>query len=143
MSDSRSGRRGVAELVSAARDGDPRALARLITLVENDADELPEVAAAFAPLTDTAQVIGLTGAPGVGKSTTTNELVRALRGRGHRVGVLAVDPSSPYTGGAILGDRVRMQDHATDPGVYIRSMSSRGHLGGLAAATPQAVRVLE
>ena len=79
----------------------------------------------------------------MGKSTTTNELVRALRARGHRVGVLAVDPSSPFTGGAILGDRVRMQDHATDPGVYIRSMSSRGHLGGLSAATPQAVRVLE
>jgi LAO/AO transport system kinase len=88
-------------------------------------------------------VIGLTGSPGVGKSTTTNELVRALRASGRRVGVLAVDPSSPFTGGAILGDRVRMQDHATDPGVYIRSMSSRGHLGGLAAATPQAVRVLE
>jgi LAO/AO transport system kinase len=88
-------------------------------------------------------VIGLTGAPGVGKSTTTNELVRVLRARGRRVGVLAVDPSSPFTGGAILGDRVRMQDHATDSGVYIRSMSSRGHLGGLASATPQAVRVLE
>jgi LAO/AO transport system kinase len=88
-------------------------------------------------------VVGLTGSPGVGKSTTTNELVRALRAAGHRVGVLAVDPSSPFTGGAILGDRVRMQDHATDDGVYIRSMSSRGHLGGLAAATPQAVRVLE
>jgi LAO/AO transport system kinase len=79
----------------------------------------------------------------VGKSTTTNELVRAFRQAGRRVGVLAVDPSSPFSGGAILGDRVRMQDHATDPNVYIRSMSSRGHLGGLAAATPQAARVLE
>jgi LAO/AO transport system kinase len=138
-----SGSRRVADLVEAAREGDPRALARLITLVENDADELPEVAAAFAPYAGGAQIIGLTGAPGVGKSTTTNELVRALRGRGQKVGVLAVDPSSPYTGGAILGDRVRMQDHATDTGVFIRSMSSRGHLGGLAAATPQAVRVLE
>jgi LAO/AO transport system kinase len=88
-------------------------------------------------------VIGLTGSPGVGKSTITNELVREFRRTDRRVGVLAVDPSSPFTGGAILGDRVRMQDHATDPGVYIRSMSSRGHLGGLAAATPQAVRVLE
>ena len=104
---------------------------------------LPQVAAALAPYAGQAQVVGLTGSPGVGKSTTTNELVRALRARGHRVGVLAVDPSSPFTGGAILGDRVRMQDHATDPGVYIRSMSSRGHLGGLSAATPQAVRVLE
>ena len=105
--------------------------------------ELPEVAAALAPYAGRAQVVGLTGSPGVGKSTTTNELVRALRADGHRVGVLAVDPSSPFTGGAILGDRIRMQDHTADPGVYIRSMSSRGQLGGLAAATPQAVRVLE
>jgi LAO/AO transport system kinase len=104
---------------------------------------LPEVAAALARYTGSAQVIGLTGSPGVGKSTTTNELVRVLRADGRRVGILAVDPSSPFNGGAILGDRVRMQDHATDHGVYIRSMSSRGHLGGLAAATPQAVRVLE
>jgi LAO/AO transport system kinase len=133
----------VEDLVEAARTGDPRATARLITLVENDDPALPELAALLAPHTGHAQVIGLTGSPGVGKSTTTNELVRALRARGHRVGVLAVDPSSPFTGGAILGDRVRMQDHATDTGVYIRSMSSRGHLGGLAAATPQAVRVLE
>jgi LAO/AO transport system kinase len=102
-----------------------------------------EVAEALAPHTGKAQVLGLTGSPGVGKSTTTNELVRAFRAAGKRVGVLAVDPSSPFTGGAILGDRVRMQDHATDPGVYIRSMSSRGHLGGLASATPQAVRVLD
>jgi len=133
----------VPALVAAARTGDPRAVARLITLVENDDPALAEVAAALAPYSGTAQVIGLTGAPGVGKSTTTNELVRALRAQGRRVGVLAVDPSSPYSGGAILGDRVRMQDHATDTGVYIRSMSSRGHLGGLASATPQAVRVLE
>jgi LAO/AO transport system kinase len=130
-------------LVERAQEGDPRAVARLITLVESGDDVLPEVAAALAPFTGQAQIIGLTGSPGVGKSTTTNELVRALRGQGRRVGVLAVDPSSPFTGGAILGDRVRMQDHATDTGVYIRSMSSRGHLGGLAAATPQAVRVLE
>jgi LAO/AO transport system kinase len=135
--------RDVPTLVAAAREGDHRAVARLVSLVENDDPVLPEVAAALAPHTGSAQVIGLTGSPGVGKSTTTNELVRALRARGQRVGVLAVDPSSPFTGGAILGDRVRMQDHATDSGVYIRSMSSRGHLGGLAAATPQAVRVLE
>ncbi|MFB9239243.1 methylmalonyl Co-A mutase-associated GTPase MeaB [Plantactinospora siamensis] len=135
--------RDVPALVEQARTGDPRAVARLITLVESGDELLPEVAAALAPHAGTAQVVGLTGSPGVGKSTTTNELVRALRAAGHRVGVLAVDPSSPFTGGAILGDRVRMQDHATDPGVYIRSMSSRGHLGGLAAATPQAVRVLE
>ncbi|WFE98308.1 methylmalonyl Co-A mutase-associated GTPase MeaB [Micromonospora sp. WMMD987] len=130
-------------LVRRAREGDPRAVARLITLVESGDAVLPQVAAALAPYAGQAQVVGLTGSPGVGKSTTTNELVRALRATGRRVGVLAIDPSSPFTGGAILGDRVRMQDHATDPGVYIRSMSSRGHLGGLSAATPQAVRVLE
>lgn len=135
--------RDIPLLVARAREGDPRAVARLVTLVESGDELLPEVAAALAPHTGRAQIIGLTGSPGVGKSTTTNELVRALRARGQRVGVLAVDPSSPYSGGAILGDRVRMQDHATDPGVYIRSMSNRGHLGGLAAATPQAVRVLE
>jgi LAO/AO transport system kinase len=130
-------------LVERARSGDHRAVARLISLVEDGDDQLPQVAAALAPHTGQAQIIGLTGSPGAGKSTLTNELVRAIRADGHRVGVLAVDPSSPFTGGAILGDRVRMQDHATDPGVYIRSMSSRGHLGGLAVATPQAVRVLE
>jgi LAO/AO transport system kinase len=135
--------RDVPTLIARAREGDPRSVARLISLVENGSPVLPEVAAALAPYTGKAQVVGLTGAPGVGKSTTTNELVRALRKAGHRVGVLAVDPSSPFTGGAILGDRVRMQEHTTDPGVYIRSMSSRGQLGGLAAATPQAVRVLE
>jgi LAO/AO transport system kinase len=135
--------RDVPALVARAREGDPRSVARLISLVENGDPKLPEVAAALAPYAGHAQVVGLTGSPGVGKSTTTNELVRVLRKAGHRVGVLAVDPSSPFTGGAILGDRIRMQDHTTDPGVYIRSMSSRGHLGGLAAATPQAVRVLE
>jgi LAO/AO transport system kinase len=135
--------RDVPTLVAAAREGDHRAVARLVSLVENDDPALPEVAAALTAHTGTALVLGLTGSPGVGKSTTTNEVVRAYRARGLRVGVLAVDPSSPFSGGAILGDRVRMQDHATDSGVYIRSMSSRGHLGGLAAATPQAVRVLE
>jgi LAO/AO transport system kinase len=135
--------RDVPALVAGARDGDPRSVARLISLVENGDPALPEVAAALAPYAGRSQVVGLTGAPGVGKSTTTNELVRSLRAAGHRVGVLAVDPSSPFTGGAILGDRVRMQEHTTDRGVYIRSMSSRGQLGGLAAATPQAVRVLE
>ncbi|MDI1459639.1 methylmalonyl Co-A mutase-associated GTPase MeaB [Catellatospora sp. KI3] len=132
----------IPELLERARAGEARAVARLITLVESGSPHLPEIAAALAPTAGAAMVVGLTGSPGVGKSTTTNELVRSLRAAGKRVGVLAVDPSSPYTGGAILGDRVRMQDHATDPGVYIRSMSSRGHLGGLAAATPAAVRVL-
>jgi LAO/AO transport system kinase len=135
--------RDVPTLVERARTGDPRSVARLISMVEDGAPSLPEIAAALAPYAGRAQVVGLTGAPGVGKSTTTNELVRSLRKAGHRVGVLAVDPSSPFTGGAILGDRIRMQEHTTDPEVYIRSMSSRGQLGGLAAATPQAVRVLE
>jgi GTPase len=133
---------GIEALVGRARDGDARAVARLISLVENGHHQ-PELAVLLAPYSGTAEVIGLTGAPGVGKSTITAELVRALRARDRRIGVIAVDPSSPFTGGAILGDRIRMQEHATDPGVYIRSMSSRGHLGGLAAATPQAVRVLE
>jgi LAO/AO transport system kinase len=135
--------RDVPTLVARARDGDARSVARLISMVEDGDPGLRELAAALAPAAGRAQVVGLTGSPGVGKSTTTNELVRALRAAGHRVGVLAVDPSSPFTGGAILGDRIRMQEHTTDPGVYIRSMSSRGQLGGLAAATPQAVRVLE
>src|SRR4051812_29702531 len=99
--------------------------------------------AALAPHAGRAYVVGLTGSPGVGKSTTTSALVTALRAADQRVGVLAVDPSSPFSGGALLGDRVRMQDHALDPGVYIRSMASRGHLGGLSWATPQALRVLD
>jgi LAO/AO transport system ATPase len=133
----------VADLVERARAGEPRAVARLISLVENDSPVLREVAAALAPYGGHAQVVGLTGSPGVGKSTSTNALVAALRAAGKRVGVLAVDPSSPFSGGALLGDRVRMQDHATDPDVFIRSMASRGQLGGLSAAVPQALRVLD
>jgi LAO/AO transport system kinase len=131
------------ELVAAAREGSARAVARLITLVEEASPRLREVMTQLAPLCGGAQVIGLTGAPGVGKSTTTSALVSAYRRRGQRVGVLAIDPSSPFSGGALLGDRVRMQDHATDPGVFIRSMASRGQLGGLSWATPQALRVLD
>jgi LAO/AO transport system kinase len=133
----------VAELVTRARDGDPRAVARLISLVEDESPLLREVTAALAPRTGHARVIGVTGAPGVGKSTSTSALVGELRKSGRRVGVLAVDPSSPFSGGALLGDRVRMQDHALDRDVYIRSMASRGHLGGLAWSTPQAIRVLD
>lgn len=99
--------------------------------------------AALAPHTGHASIIGLTGSPGVGKSTTTTMLVHAFRARDQRVGVLAIDPSSPFSGGALLGDRIRMVDHALDPEVYVRSMASRGHLGGLSWATPQALRVLE
>jgi LAO/AO transport system kinase len=133
----------VDELVSRAREGDARAVARLISWVEDDAPQLREVMAALAPYAGHAQVVGLTGSPGVGKSTSTNALVGELRKAGKRVGVLAVDPSSPFSGGALLGDRVRMQDHALDRDVYIRSMASRGHLGGLAWSTPQALRVLD
>ncbi|MDP5183240.1 methylmalonyl Co-A mutase-associated GTPase MeaB [Blastococcus sp. BMG 814] len=133
----------VPALVAGAREGDARSVARLISLVEDASPALREVAAALAPHTGSAQVIGLTGSPGVGKSTSTTALVRALRQAGKRVGVLAVDPSSPFSGGALLGDRVRMQDHAGDSGVFIRSMASRGHLGGLSWATPQALRVLD
>jgi LAO/AO transport system kinase len=141
----RRGRRSadVPTLVEGARAGDARSVARLISLVEDASPMLRDVAAALAPHTGRAQVLGLTGPPGVGKSTTTTALVRAFRAEGKRVGVLAVDPSSPFSGGALLGDRVRMSDHAGDPGVYIRSMASRGHLGGLAWSTPQALRVLD
>jgi LAO/AO transport system kinase len=129
--------------IERARAGDARALARLVSLVENGSPELRPIMKALAPLTGQARVIGLTGAPGVGKSSVTAALVAAYRERALRVGVLAVDPTSPFTGGALLGDRVRMQDHATDPGVFIRSMATRGHLGGLSLAAPQALRVLE
>ncbi|MEP6762081.1 MAG: methylmalonyl Co-A mutase-associated GTPase MeaB [Sporichthyaceae bacterium] len=140
--DRRSGP-NVTELVEGARAGDPRSVARLISLVEDASPLLREAMAALTPYGGNATVIGLTGAPGVGKSTTTNALVAAYRALDRRVGVLAVDPSSPFSGGALLGDRVRMQDHFTDRGVYIRSMASRGHLGGLAWSTPQAMRVLD
>jgi LAO/AO transport system kinase len=133
----------VDDLVARARKGEPRAVARLITLIENASPQLRQVMAALNPLAGKARIIGLTGAPGVGKSTSTSALVRAFRAQELRVGVLAVDPSSPFTGGALLGDRVRMQDHASDPGVFIRSMASRGHLGGLSWAAPQAIRVLD
>ena len=118
-------------------------MARLVSMVEDGSPQLREVMAALMPHAGHAQVVGITGSPGVGKSTATSALVTELRKADKRVGVLAVDPSSPFSGGALLGDRVRMQDHATDPGVYIRSMASRGHLGGLSWTTPQALRVLD
>jgi GTPase len=130
-------------LVDGTLAGDRAAIARLISLVEAGGDTADEVIARLYPRTGRAYTVGITGAPGAGKSTITDRLVAFLRRNGDEVGVLAVDPSSPFTGGAILGDRVRMQDHATDPGVFIRSMATRGHLGGLALATPQAIRVLD
>jgi acetyl-CoA C-acetyltransferase len=133
----------VPSLVAQAREGRPRAVARLISLVEDGHPALREVMALLAPDAGRAHVVGVTGAPGVGKSTITNALVTAHRAAGHRVGVLAVDPSSPFSGGALLGDRIRMSGHAADPEVFIRSMASRGHLGGLSWAAPQALRVLD
>ena len=132
-----------AELVRDACAGDRRAVARLISLVETGGPAADAAAAALYPATGRAYTVGITGAPGAGKSTLTDALVTRLRADDLEVGVLAVDPTSPFSGGAILGDRVRMQDHATDPGVFIRSMATRGHLGGLALATPQAIRVLD
>jgi len=130
-------------LVQGTLAGDRGAIARLISLVESGGDRATEAVAQLYPHTGRAYTVGITGSPGAGKSTLVDRLVARIRRDGTEVGVLAVDPTSPFTGGAILGDRVRMQDHATDEGVFIRSMATRGHLGGLALATPQAVRVLD
>jgi LAO/AO transport system kinase len=129
---------GVTDLVEAARSGSMRAVGRLLSLVESPRRN--EVLAVLGPAT--ARVVGLTGPPGAGKSTTVAALVGAYRARGSRVAVLAVDPSSPYSGGALLGDRIRMAQHINDPDVLIRSVATRGHLGGLAAAVPAAIRLL-
>lgn len=131
------------ELVDLARGGDRSALARLLSLVEQGGDSARAVGRRTHQLGGSAYTVGITGAPGAGKSTLTNAMVSTLRAGGDRVGVLAIDPSSPFTGGAILGDRVRMGDHVLDEGVFIRSMATRGHLGGLALAAPEAVRVLD
>ncbi len=132
-----------AELLAAARDGDRAALARLLSLVERGGQGARDVARTVFPLAGAAHTVGITGAPGAGKSSLTSALCREIRTVEEQVAVLAIDPSSPFSGGAILGDRVRMGDHTLDEGVYIRSMATRGHLGGLALATPEAVRVLD
>ncbi len=130
-------------LIDGVLGADRGAIARMLSLVEKGGPDATAAVARLYPQTGAAHVIGITGAPGAGKSTLTSRLIGRVRATGDRVGVLAIDPSSPFTGGAILGDRVRMQDHATDPGVFIRSMATRGHLGGLALAAPQALRVLD
>jgi len=122
---------------------DPRAIARAITLIENEAPEGAKLIGAIYPHTGRAYLVGVTGPPGAGKSTLVDRLTTEFRKAGHTVGILAVDPTSPYSGGAILGDRVRMQSHAEDPGVFIRSMATRGHLGGLASTTAEAAIVMD
>jgi len=132
-------------LVDRLRSGEPRALARAISTVENRAAGWSDLLKALFPYTGKARVIGLTGAPGSGKSTLVDQLAKYYRKKkeSQTVGIIAVDPTSPYTGGAILGDRIRMQDHYSDPGIYIRSMATRGSLGGLARATADAATVLD
>ena len=147
MSDeSRKGRHLIATvdvkaLVSAAGERQVRALAKLISQIEDGSAQLPEIMRSLKPRG--ATIVGLTGSPGVGKSTLTSALISAYRAQGLSIGILAIDPSSPFTQGAVLGDRIRMQDHFLDDHVFIRSMATRGHLGGLAAATPQAIRLLD
>ncbi|MFL6387386.1 MAG: methylmalonyl Co-A mutase-associated GTPase MeaB [Terriglobales bacterium] len=129
--------------VDRIRSGDVRALARAISTIEDSRPESRELLKALFNLTGRARVIGLTGAPGAGKSTLVDQLAREYRKQERTVGILAVDPTSPYTGGAILGDRIRMQSHHADPGIYIRSMATRGNLGGLARTTTDAATVLD
>jgi LAO/AO transport system kinase len=135
--------RDIAALVARAVEGDRGSVAKLISIVESGGPDAAAAGAALYPHTGNAYTLGLTGAPGAGKSSLTDALIARMRREDLEVGVLAIDPTSPFSGGAILGDRVRMQDHATDAGVYIRSMATRGHLGGLALATPRAARVLD
>jgi LAO/AO transport system kinase len=131
------------ELTEGLLAGDRRSLARVISHVENGAPDAPSLLAALYPHTGRGHVIGVTGAPGTGKSTLVNALARAFRDAGETVGILAIDPTSPFSGGAILGDRVRMRDLVGDPGVFIRSMATRGNLGGLARSTHEAIQVLD
>jgi len=133
----------ILEYIEKLLNGDKRTCARLISIVENDEEEAKNIIKNIYKYTGKAHVIGITGPPGGGKSTLTDKLAKELRNRGKTVGIIAIDPTSPFTGGAILGDRIRMQDLATDPKVFIRSMGTRGHLGGLSKATQSAVKVLD
>ena len=130
-------------MVEQLRAGDSRALARVISAVENRTPGWSELLKALFPHTGRARILGLTGAPGAGKSTLVDQLARLYRKENRTVGIIAVDPTSPYTGGAILGDRIRMQEHFSDPGIYIRSMATRGSLGGLARTTADVATVLD
>ena len=138
-----AGEPAASALAARVREGDVRAIARAITLVEEGLPEARALLAALFPHAGRALVVGVTGPPGAGKSSLVDRLTAHLRKVGRTVGIVAVDPTSPFSGGAILGDRIRMQSHATDSGVFIRSMATRGHLGGLAAATDQALTVLD
>ncbi|HDK27464.1 MAG TPA: methylmalonyl Co-A mutase-associated GTPase MeaB [Candidatus Atribacteria bacterium] len=131
------------EIVEKIINGDRRAAAKLITLAENDFGEAEDILKELYSYTGNALVIGITGPPGAGKSTITDKLTKSLRKQGKSVGIIAIDPTSPFTGGALLGDRIRMQDLSTDPGVFIRSMGTRGHLGGLSQVTQAAVKILD
>ena len=137
-----AGEAALASLLAGVGAGDTRAVARAISLVEDGADGAQALLKALFPRAGRSLVVGVTGPPGAGKSSLVDRLTALLRGDGKSVGIVAVDPSSPFSGGAILGDRIRMQAHATDPGVFIRSMATRGHLGGLAAATDHVITVL-
>ena len=130
-------------VISAVRGGDVRALARVISIVENRRPGWSDLLKSLFPHTGKARILGLTGAPGAGKSTLVDQLAKHYRKENQTVGIVAVDPTSPYTGGAILGDRIRMQDHYSDPGIYIRSMATRGSLGGLARTTADVTTVLD
>jgi len=133
----------IQSLVDQLRTGDPRALARAISAVENRTPGWSELLKALFPHSGCARILGLTGPPGAGKSTLVDQLARHYRKQNHTVGIIAVDPTSPYTGGAILGDRIRMQEHFSDPGIYIRSMATRGSLGGLARTTADVATLLD
>ena len=133
----------VSQVAEGVLAGDRRAVARAISMVEDGSDDLAELSRSIFGRSGRAYTVGLTGSPGVGKSSLAEQLVRTARSRDRTVAVLAIDPTSPFTGGALLGDRLRMQAHATDPSVFIRSMATRGHLGGMALAAPEAVRILD